>query len=99
MTECWKQIRNQYNWSLGNRNPRTNLEAVDELGQRNIATVTERGQSLEVIGIGTVPELDPDEVPVVRSRTGTEFDGDGRSVIRHTLEFRMGLHDIGHVEE
>ena len=61
--------------------------------------MTERGQSLEVIGIGTVPELDADEVPIVRSRAGADFDGDGGSVIGHTLEFGVRLHDIGHVEE
>ena len=84
---------------LGDGNPGTNLKAIDELSERNVATVTERRQSLEVVGIGTVPELDPDEVPIVWSQTGTEFDGDGGSVIGHTLEFRMSLHDVGHVEE
>ena len=56
-------------------------------------------QSLKVVGVGTVPELDTDEVPLVRSGTGTDFNGDGGSVIGQTLELRMGLHDVGHVEE
>ena len=67
MTEFWKQTRNQHNLSPGNRDPGTNLEAVDELGKRNIATVTERGQSLKVVGIGTVPDLDAGEVMLSRA--------------------------------
>ena len=88
MTELWKQIRNQYNWSPGgNRDPGTNLEAVDELGKMNIAMVTERGQGLKVASISAIPELDPDEVPIVQSRTGVDSDGNSGSVTWNTLEF------------
>lgn len=55
-------------------------------------------QSLE-LGVGTVLELDADEVPLVRSGTGTDFDGEGGSVIRQTLELGVVLHDLSHVEE
>ena len=99
ITEFWKQIQNQYICPFGNRIPGTNFEAVDELSKRNISTVTERRQSLEVVGMGTIPELDSDKVPVVRSRTGAGFGDDGGSVIGHTLEFWMRLHDIRHAEE
>ena len=34
--------------------------------------------------IGTVPELDVDEVPVVQSRTGMDFNSKSRSIIGHT---------------
>lgn len=61
--------------------------------------MTEHVQSLKGIGLSTVPELDADEVPVVRSGTSTDFNGDGRSVIGQTLEVGIGLHDLGHVEE
>ena len=43
--------------------------------------MAEHVQSLKVIGLSTVPELDADEVPVVRSGASTDFNGDGRSVI------------------
>jgi len=61
--------------------------------------VTEHVQSLKVIGLSTVSELDADEVPVFRGGTSTDFNGDGRSVIRQTLELRVGFRDLGHVEE
>jgi len=61
--------------------------------------VTEHVQSLKVIGVGTVPELDADKVPVVRSGAGTDFNGDGGSVIGQTLELGVVLRDLGHVEE
>ena len=80
-------------------NPGTNLEAVDELGKGDIVLVTEHVQSLKVIGLSTVPELDADEVPVFRGGAGTDFNGESRSIVGHTLEFGMLLHDIGHVEE
>ena len=61
--------------------------------------MTEHVQSLKVIGLSTVPEFDTDEVPVVRSGTSTDFNGDGGSVIGQTLEVGIGLRDLGHVEE
>ena len=56
-------------------------------------------QSLKVIGEGTVLELDTDKVPLVRSGTGTEFNGEGGSVIGQTLELGVVFCDLGHVEE
>ena len=61
--------------------------------------MAEHVQSLKVIGLSTVPELDADEVPVVRSGANTDFNGDGRSVIGQALEVWLGLRDLGHVEE
>jgi len=67
--------------TLGSRNPDTNLEVIDELGEGDIIMVTKDVEGLEVIGVGTVPELDADKVPVIRSGAGTDFDGEGRGVI------------------
>lgn len=61
--------------------------------------MTKHGQSLKVIGLGTVLELDADEVPIVRSGTGADFDGDGGSVLGQTVEVGVVLGDLGHVEE
>jgi len=61
--------------------------------------VTEDVESLKVIGVGTVPELDADKVPVVRSGAGTDLNGDGRGVIGQTLKLGVVFRDFGHVEE
>jgi hypothetical protein len=61
--------------------------------------VTESAQSLEVIGVGTILEHDADEVPLIRSRTGTDFNGKGKSTIGQTFEFRVVLRDLSRVEE
>ena len=61
--------------------------------------MTEHAQSLEVIAIGAVPELDADEVPLVGSRTSTDLNGEGRGVIGQTGKLRVVLRDLHHVEE
>ena len=61
--------------------------------------MTEHVQSLEAIGLGTIPELDTDKVPVFRSRAGTDFKGNSRSVIGQTVEVGIVFRDLGHVEE
>jgi hypothetical protein len=61
--------------------------------------VTEHVQSLKVVGVGAVPELDADKVPLVRSGTRTNFDGDGGSVIGQTPNLGVVFGDLGHVEE
>ena len=51
-------------------------------------------------GVDAVPELDADEVPVVRSRIGTDFDGDGGGIVGQTLEMGVVFFgDLGHMEE
>ena len=61
--------------------------------------MTENVEGLEVIGGSTVPELDADKVPVLRSRAGADFNGEGRGVIGQSLDLGVVLRDLGHVEE
>ena len=61
--------------------------------------MTEHAQSLEVVGLSTIPELDAHEVPLVWGGTGADFNSEGGSVIRQTLEMGIVLRDLGHVEE
>jgi hypothetical protein len=61
--------------------------------------VAEHAQSLEVIAVGAVSELDADEVPLVGSGTSTDLNGEGRSVVGQTGKLRVVLRDLGHVEE
>jgi hypothetical protein len=61
--------------------------------------VTEHVRGLKVVGADTIPELDVDEVLLVGSGTGEDSDGDGGSVIGHTLELGVIFCDLGHVEE
>jgi hypothetical protein len=61
--------------------------------------VTKHAQSLEVIGVGPILEFDADEVPLVRSGTSTDFNGESGSIIGQTLELGVVLRDLGHVEE
>ena len=58
-----------YGQTLGSEHTETNLEAIDELCERDVTFVTKHAQSLTVIGVGAVPELDADGVPVFRSGT------------------------------
>jgi len=48
--------------------------------------VTKRVQSLGVVCVGTVPELDMDKVPLPWSGTGVDLNSGGGSVIGQTLE-------------
>ena len=61
--------------------------------------VTEDVEGLKVVGVGTVPELDADKVPIVRSGAGADLDGEGRGVIGQTLELGVVFRDLSHVEE
>ena len=71
-----EEMQNRHNWSLGSRDPGPNLKVVYELGESNIATATEHSQSVEVVGVDTILELDVDEAPVVWSRSGMGLDGE-----------------------
>lgn len=61
--------------------------------------MTEHAQSLEFVAVSAVLELDADEVPLVRSGTGTDFDSEGGSVIGQTVELGIMLGNLHHVEE
>jgi hypothetical protein len=94
-----KQMFSHWNGEHMNNEFETNLEAVDELSEGDITTVTKYAQSLELVGVSTILELDTDKVPLVRRGTGTDFDSDGRSVIGQTLKLRIVLRNLSHVEE
>ena len=53
----------------------TNLDAVDELGERDISLVTENVNGPEFF-IGPVLEVEPEEVAVVWERAATKLDCD-----------------------
>lgn len=55
------------------------LNAVDELGERDIRLVTEDGDSLE--GTRAVTELEAQEITVLRWSPSTELDGQSRGVV------------------
>ena len=88
-------------WMGGHRKSHfeTNLKAVDELSERNVTTVTEHAQSLEVVTVSPVLELDADEVPLIWGRTLTDFDSKGGGVIGQTLKFWVVFCDLSHMEE
>ena len=62
------------------RNDNAYLEAVDELGQRNILLVPEDVDRLEVLG-RSILELEPEEVADIRCTRATELNRQSRSEV------------------
>jgi hypothetical protein len=74
------------------------LSTVDELSQGDIRLVAEDVNILEV-GVGSVLELDAEEVAEVGGITTAELNDDGRRVVGDSLEFGVLVSDASHVEE
>ena len=56
------------------------LETVDELGQRDILTVTEDVDGAELL-VGTVLELEPQELASIGGRSTAELNGESRAIV------------------
>lgn len=64
---------------------------------KGILPVIDRG--LKVIDVGGVFELDANRIPILRSGTSTDLNGEDRRVIGKTREVEVVFRDLGHVEE
>lgn len=82
------------------RNTRgTHLNAIDELGKRDVFLVVERVEEAEVIVNSTIPELEAQEITLVREFSAPELDSNGRGIVGDGLETLILFDSVNLMEE